>query len=244
MKIKIISDIHTEFHRDMGIKFSSELSTEDTDVLVVAGDFGTIDTLYVSLRVLCERFPHVIFVTGNHEYYGSTREVVHRSLTKLSKRFPNFHWLRNDSIEIDGQRFVGSTLWFPNSHDAWTQEDRINDFRLIDGFSDWVYKENEKAQNYLNRSIKEDDIVITHYLPSWISVSEQYKDSSFNCYFVCDMTQTILDTKPALWIHGHTHDSCDYKVDKTRVICNPYGYNSAGGGLRNREFNKNLIVEL
>ena len=244
MKIKIISDIHTEFHRDRGVKFSSELSTEDTDVLVVAGDFGTIDTLYVSLKVLCKRFPHVIFVTGNHEYYGSTREVVHRSLKKLSKRFSNFHWLRNDSVEINGQRFVGSTLWFPNSQDAWSQEDRINDFRLIAGFSDWVYKENEKAQNYLNRTIKEGDVVITHYLPTWMSVAPQYKGDRFNCYFVCDMTQTILDTNPTLWIHGHTHESCDYRVDKTRVVCNPYGYSHVGGGLRNREFNKNLIVEL
>jgi predicted phosphodiesterase len=244
MKIKIISDIHTEFHRDRGIKFCKELSTDDTDVLVVAGDFGTIDTLYVSLKVLCERFPHVVYVTGNHEYYGSTREVVHRSLKKLSKRFSSFHWLRNDSVEIDGQRFVGSTLWFPSSHDAWSQEDRINDFRLIDGFGDWVYKANEKAQNYLNQNIEEGDVVVTHYLPSWISVAPQYKDDKFNCYFVCDMLQTILDAKPSLWFHGHTHESCDYKVDKTRVVCNPYGYSHAGGGLRNRAFNRSLIVEV
>ena len=48
----------------------------------------------------------------------------------------------NDSVEIDGQRFVGSTLWFPATQDAWSQEDRINDFRYIDGFSEWVYPVN------------------------------------------------------------------------------------------------------
>jgi len=28
----------------------------------------------------------------------------------------------------------------------------------------------------------------------------------------------------ALWIHGHTHDSFDYLVRDTRVVCNPRGY--------------------
>jgi hypothetical protein len=27
-----------------------------------------------------------------------------------------------------------------------------------------------------------------------------------------------------LWIHGHTHESFDYVVNGTRVVCNPRGY--------------------
>jgi len=244
MRIKIISDIHTEFHRDSGNKFCSELSSEDVDVLVIAGDFGTIDTLYISLKILCQRFPHVVYVTGNHEYYNSTREVVHRSLSKVGKRFSNFHWLRNDSVTIEGQRFVGSTLWFPVTREARNQEGRVNDFRLIEGFSDWVYHENEKCQNYLSRNVQEGDIVITHYLPTWMSIADIYKDSPFNCYFVCDMLPLIGQKQPKMWIHGHTHESCNYDVLGTRVICNPYGYSHGGSGLRNRMFNRDLIVEV
>jgi len=244
MRIQVISDIHTEFHRDRGTKFVTELPADNVDVLIVAGDFGTIDTLYNTLKVLCERYPHVVYVTGNHEYYNSTREIVHRSLQKVSKRFSNFHWLKNSAVEIDGKRFVGSTMWFPNSHDAWALEDRLNDFSLIEKFSEWVYKENDKAQNYLNRNVKEGDIVITHHLPSWASIADEFKGSRFNCYFVCDMSETILDNKPALWVHGHTHESCDYKLGDTRVVCNPYGYSHAGAGLRNRAFDRNFIVEV
>ena len=31
-------------------------------------------------------------------------------------------------------------------------------------------------------------------------------------------------TAPALWIHGHVHESLDYSIGGTRVICNPRGY--------------------
>ena len=27
-----------------------------------------------------------------------------------------------------------------------------------------------------------------------------------------------------LWLHGHVHDSFDYRVGRCRVICNPRGY--------------------
>jgi Icc-related predicted phosphoesterase len=33
-----------------------------------------------------------------------------------------------------------------------------------------------------------------------------------------------MSARPALWLHGHTHGSCDYKLGDTRVVCNPMGY--------------------
>ena len=30
--------------------------------------------------------------------------------------------------------------------------------------------------------------------------------------------------EPALWVHGHMHDSFDYRLGRTRVVCNPRGY--------------------
>ena len=32
------------------------------------------------------------------------------------------------------------------------------------------------------------------------------------------------DLQPKLWIHGHTHDRCDYAIGNTRVVANPLGY--------------------
>ena len=47
----------------------------------------------------------------------------------------------------------------------------------------------------------------------------------------------IEEQRPALWVHGHTHDSCDYQVGVTRVVCNPRGYED-----ENKRFDPELVV--
>jgi hypothetical protein len=45
---------------------------------------------------------------------------------------------------------------------------------------------------------------------------------------------------PKLWIHGHTHDSFDYMVGETRVICHPKGYPKEN----NYDGYKPLVIEI
>jgi hypothetical protein len=45
----------------------------------------------------------------------------------------------------------------------------------------------------------------------------------------------------AVWIHGHTHDSCDYVEEGTRVVCNPRGY---GPFELNAAFDPILTIEV
>jgi hypothetical protein len=45
--------------------------------------------------------------------------------------------------------------------------------------------------------------------------------------------------RPALWVHGHTHDSYDYWVGSTRVVCNPRGYDD-----ENIAFDPVLVVRM
>ena len=49
-------------------------------------------------------------------------------------------------------------------------------------------------------------------------------------------------SRARLWIHGHTHDSFDYVVNGTRVLCNPRGY-AKNGANENPLFDANLIAE-
>ena len=46
-----------------------------------------------------------------------------------------------------------------------------------------------------------------------------------------------------LWVHGHTHDSFDYEVNGTRVLCNPRGY-AKDGRNENARFDVNLCVDV
>lgn len=231
MKIQIVSDLHLEFDRDKFQSFINDLDPTGVDVLVLAGDICTARNMVGIIGAICRRYSEakVVWVHGNHEFYGSDRETVHRLSKQAVDENPNLRWLDNSWTEIDGQRFIGTPLWFRYEPSNEPLEELMNDFHVIRGFKGWVYKENKRATDFLRNEMKEGDIVVTHHLPAERSVHPIYKGDGLNCFFLCDMEETILERWPAVWIHGHTHHSFNYEIDheggKCRVVCNPRGYN-------------------
>jgi hypothetical protein len=67
--------------------------------------------------------------------------------------------------------------------------------------------------------------------------------SLLNACFVSDAERLIDGRRTRLWIHGHTHDSFDYWVNGTRVLCNPRGY-ARNGVNENPLFDPNFLVEI
>lgn len=240
MKIQLLSDLHLEFHQDGGRAFIDSLDPTGVDVLILAGDICLGHSLEFVLGRFCEKYPVVVFVLGNHEYYKSNREDVRAEIGEAVLQNDGLYWLDNSSFEMDGVRFVGGTMWFREAPSA--PKEAMNDFVLIEDFESWVYQENADCIEQLKRFIEPGSVVVTHYLPSYRSVHPKYAGSNLNAFFVCDVEQELLVGKePALWLHGHTHESMDYRVGKTRVVCNPFGY------LRreeNRACNERLIIEV
>jgi hypothetical protein len=74
------------------------------------------------------------------------------------------------------------------------------------------------------------------------SVAERYAEDLLSACFASDFDRLMGYSK--LWIHGHTHDSSDYELNGTRVICNPRGYCKAGKAPENTEFNPGLVVQI
>ena len=244
MKILPVSDIHTEF---LGQWRTEQLvdNLADADVVVIAGDLGTGKGLEHAIATFCRKYPHVVFVPGNHEYYGSSFPQTDELLKEINDKYDNFHWLNSSDgpIEIMGHRFVGDTLWFRRPE--WVDEpgaELINDFSQIKSFREFVYTFNNAALRFFQESLKKRDIAVSHHLPSRLSVSEIYQTQLTTEFFVCEMDELILNRKPALWIHGHTHDSFDYMLGETRIVCNPLGYfphESAGS-----DFNYNKVIDI
>ncbi len=145
--------------------------------------------------------------------------------------------------EIGQVRFALTTLWGdggPTTADKITTSHYLNDFRLImhgDEPRRFTVFDMENTFNRLKRQLNEillqpfdgESVVVTHHLPSRRLVSARFwpNDGSDGCNggFVGDC-DTILayDHAPALWIHGHTHDTIDTKLWNTRVVANPAGY--------------------
>lgn len=239
--IQVFSDVHFEFHEDAGAAFVAALDPKGVDVLVVAGDLSNAAGLEKALAKVCARYPRVVFVSGNHEAYGAAPKDVVQIRERVSARHANLHWLEREIVEIGGVRFIGTTLWFPRPNDVLGLKHRLNDYSQILGFEPWVYEQNCLAVEFLQHHLREGDVVVTHHLPSFRSVHPKYAGSPLNFGFVCDVEDLIVEREPKLWFHGHSHESVDYRIGRTRVVCNPFGY---AGYETNYKFKEKLLVEV
>lgn len=85
-------------------------------------------------------------------------------------------------------------------------------------------------------------VVVTHHCPGILSIPPQFRTgdaSKFSPVYASDLTH--LGGRASLWIHGHVHESCDYDMQGTRVVCNPKGYCSKELGPQNPAFTDLMI---
>ena len=249
MKIRLLSDLHLE-----GYQYYYEYAGED--IVVLAGD---IHTQYRH-RFILDQIPanvKVLFVAGNHEYYGSTFEGVNDFFYELQAEYTNFYWLHNESIVIDGVNFFGGTMFtdWELYGDTWTAKqfgkNGVADFHWIskigrDGLKR-MWNPEDHLQEFLafrDRLVQwlekpaEKRVVISHFVPHPEGSDEKYKGSALNPYFLCDMTKYMENVN--LWLYGHTHSSKDMMVGNCRLVCNPRGYGeeNANGWI------KDLVLEI
>lgn len=114
MKIQLLSDLHLETHPNWVAQRAPE-----ADILVLAGDIGSYqpgskltDTDF-GLGQFSPRngWPTpVLFVPGNHEYDGQDFDAVHDRLQKTCRRL-GITWLEREVLQLQGVRFIGTTLW-------------------------------------------------------------------------------------------------------------------------------------
>jgi hypothetical protein len=179
-----------------------------------------------------------VYVAGNHEFYkGSVREGIEDG-RRAAEQFPNVHFLENDTITIGSVRFIGCTLWTDYRIEGHQQlamihaRERMNDHRQIAlRTNPWkrflptdAYRLHQDSKRFIKASLAAADVVVTHHLPHAASIPAWFKGDLINAAYASDLSGLIEVGSPALWIHGHTHDGCDYMVGNTRVVCNPRGY--------------------
>ena len=242
MRLHILSDLHLE------VDPAFRPPATDADVLILDGDISPgVD----GLAAFAESEIPVIYVPGNHEYYHSDLKTMDGHIRAYAKDL-GIHLLDRDDVVLDGVRFLGATLWTdfnlcgPEKTAASFALSRklVLDFReiryrnrllipedTVDFHRDAVRWLAEK----LGTPFAGPTVVVTHHAPHPNSVHPRWKDNLVNPAFVSDLTP--LMGKAGLWIHGHTHDSFDYEVAGTRVICNPKGYLD-----ENRAFKPDFVV--
>lgn len=230
MKAWILSDLHGE----------TVPIPPDADIALIAGDVCNESWLIE----VAQRIP-VVFVAGNHEFYGSSVAKRDEEMFDLCVQNSRLHYLENDTLHLwwcnSRLNIAGATLWTDyNDGDpvAMGHARRgMNDHRCIWNFMPLhALKMHRESLDYLRNSGA--DVIMTHHAPHRNSVHPRYAGQLLNYAFFSDVLETF-DNPPKLWIHGHMHDNFDYVVGKTRVICNPLGYPG-----ENAAFDPAMILEI
>ena len=214
MKIHLCSDLHLEFG-------NTYFPSVEADTVIIAGDVAVkLKDIVVYLRKVAAVYENVIYITGNHEYYGND---IAQMDYELYKEFEgtNVHFLQNEILDLDGITFYGGTMWTDGANNRDNiLEECINDFRFIKDFS---VKRMRKLHEEFKANIQDVDVIISHHIPSDIFIPVKYRGSSINGAFSCTDMGEFLPL-PKVWCFGHTHDPIDITIEKTRFLCNPYGY--------------------
>lgn len=251
MKIYAISDLHLEFypdHEDL-MKILKPILPK-ADILLLAGDIGDPITKSDSYKALLTEFKtmytHVILIAGNHEYYKCNLEMdlTRKSIKKICEEI-GVVFLDNQTVIIDGIKFIGTTLW--SKGDLYIDK-CVNDigkvFKNVEDHNkefqrcfEWLKNElANKEDNKDNNDAKEErcfktTVVITHHLPTKLLCNSRYDEYGvMNTAFYTEILNQLNLSDVSLWICGHTHESKIYLHPKNaekrilKFIVNPLGY--------------------
>lgn len=260
MKIALVSDVHLEFG---DLDFDND---SGADVLILGGDicvatdmaqrdpYNTMGSEYRSNRFhdffqrCSDRFPHVIFIVGNHEHYHGDFAKTVPHFKDVLGYLPNLHILEKETFVLDDITFIGGTLWTDmNKRDNRTLHDisrMMNDFRCVDNSAKtedhrgWPGRftttdaadDHDAMVAFIDQTIAANPagryVVVGHHSPSKLSTHPRYQDQFIMNGGYSSSLDDFIQDRPQikLWTHGHTHEDFDYRIAGCRILCNPRGY--------------------
>ncbi|MGZ4304249.1 MAG: metallophosphoesterase [Solirubrobacteraceae bacterium] len=234
MRLYVLSDLHLERERFTPVPV-------DADVVVLAGDIAVGTDGVQWAREWADGRP-VLYVVGNHEFYGHAVDELINDMRKASSG-SSVRVLENDELIIDGVRFLGCTLWSDFEFDGPDQrtksmllaERAVNDYGQIESGSggcpltpDDTRQLHLVSRGWLTQRLADSHpgptVVVTHHAPLIRSRPSSPVLRALVGAFASDVTDLMSGDRVALWIFGHTHRVADLELHGTRVISNPRGY--------------------
>jgi predicted phosphodiesterase len=135
MKFDLISDIHIDVNKH----FQPKPPNPGSELLVIAGDVAEIQSLrntrFEIFKQYKDLYKEVLYVAGNHEYYGSNIQETNLLIAEWADMI-GFRFLQSEVFEVTGTNvvFVGGTLWTDMNN-----EDVMTVFGIKNMMADWTY---------------------------------------------------------------------------------------------------------
>ena len=216
MRMQIVSDLHVEFAGNRIPPLAP-----DAELIVLAGDLAPAHTRRV--REIARRWAgadQILYVPGNHEFYGSEIDVARRELARLCLRH-GVTLLDPGAVTVRGLHFIGATLWTDFllegvAGEAWAHLEvgqGLSDFTGAirhDGGRSGLFTTTESARRhgehraFIERELEQAQrsgltpVVITHHAPSLRCIRPWFKGSRLNPGFASDLDSVIARYQPPL----------------------------------------------
>ena len=258
MRIQILSDLHLEFPGN-----TIPSLAPDAELIICAGDLAPVHARKVG--DIARRWAgadKILYVPGNHEFYGSEIDVARRELARQCLEH-DVTLLDPGAVTVGETRIIGATLWTDFllegvAGEAWAHLEvgqGLADFTGAirhHGGRDGLFTTRESAQRHAeDRTFIEGEleqaersgltpVIVTHHAPSPRSIRPWFEKSRLNPGFASNLDSLIARYQPPLWIHGHMHDRVDERLGGTRVRCNPGGYSRVEG----HEFDPAFVIDV
>lgn len=254
MKIQYASDLHLEFKENVDWFLENPIIPTG-DILVLAGDIAYLGTELYSEHPFwdwCSRnFNRTIVVPGNHELYRNfdINELCEGWTLDIRENVKAYY---NSVISLDGETdLIVSTLWahIPTS-EAYFTEHGVADFRAIrdgDHRLSWnrFNDEHDKCVEFIRKSIERSKvrtkIVVTHHVPSFDLIADEFKGSLINGAFTSDLNALMESLPIDYWIYGHSHRNIDREIGGVKCVSNQLGYVFSN---EHGDFKRDKIIEI
>lgn len=272
--IQYASDLHVERLplRVRPMMLAAELvPAPGAQVLVLAGDIGRDcdGSLATVLDYASTRWPHVVYVTGNHEYYGTEEcpardfAVVDAAVAALVRTYPNVHLLTPDQPTWDFADanivFVGCTFWSDVDTNAAGLRARNGDFKCTVATPAFIKALHRRHKTALAGALAttavasaDEDSAASSSSPSSSSPKVVVVTHHMpSLRLVADKYRGAENVScfaspcewlfPGVtaWIYGHTHVTGSQVVDGCLCVVNALGYPGEQEG-----YNRAAVLEL
>lgn len=236
--VDFVSDLHVD-KWSVPVRWD-ELATSKT--CVVAGDISDdIDSAAAELRRMGRTYENILYVDGNHENKPLRTDVCRSEdiVARALKGLPSVHYLRRESVKLDGIGFVGACGW-------WTYafaEPKIKASESLKAFltatdfdtgGPFIKKARDDAAYLMAEAgcLARDPevhsiVIVTHTVPDIRLMTPEYPRylELLGVYGNELMARAVPETggKARHWIFGHSHVPQDMVLDGVRYVSNPRG---------------------
>ena len=237
----------------------------------IAGSWRTeydfLQDLQSDKPIICVAGNHLGYDYFKYSLLMNVHDTKEFSIKSLKGNINNVTYLHDDYIEYRDYIIFGGTMYtdfnlYGHSVDTYKRygERGLNDFNNVktfdseigeirtitaDDYIKWHSIFMKKLKRCLNKYKDRKFIIVTHFAPSAKSIDKKYLSGLNSCLNPCysvNLDKFILENDNIkLWVHGHVHDSFDYKIGNCRIVCNPYGYYGYEQEISSKEYNGKIV---